>query len=128
MKLFKSLVIAFLAFGMMGSAFAVKCKVHNARGQVWYGTGPSRSVAIANAMGFCSGGSRYAANCVVDWCRGTGTGGPAPWQCNVGNARGQKWVGTGPTRSAALANAMGFCSGGSRYAANCYVKTCFRKW
>lgn len=49
----------------------------------------------------------------------------AGWQCNVRNAKNQKWVGTGPTRAVAAANAIGFCSAHSRYTRNCDIITCF---
>lgn len=52
----------------------------------------------------------------------------AGWQCNATNARGQLWVGTGPTRAVAAANASGFCTAHSSRAANCRIKGCFVKY
>lgn len=123
----KTAIMGLMALSVMTSASAmVQCKVHNARGQVWYGTAPTRAGATANAMRFCVRNSVYAKNCVVDWCQGGGEA-YGQWQCNAGNARGQAFVGTGPTRAAAAANVMAYCSANSAYARNCYIKSCFRQ-
>ena len=45
-----------------------KCSVHNGKGQTWDGTGPTRAVALGNAMEFCSKNSVKAKNCVVNEC------------------------------------------------------------
>jgi len=44
------------------------CVVHNAKGEEWNGTGPTRAVALGNAMEFCSKNSVEAKNCVVNQC------------------------------------------------------------
>jgi hypothetical protein len=126
--LLKSAVIGIISLIAYSSAEAQpwKCRAHNARGQIWYGSAMTRAGASSNAMRFCVNSSSYARNCVLDWCT-AGAPGPMPgvWQCNVNNARGQTWYGTGPTRSAAASNAVRFCSQGSVYARNCVVTSCF---
>lgn len=65
-----SLIIGFMSLVAFGTAEAGwKCKMHNARGQVWVGTAATRAGASANAMRFCARNARYAANCVLDWCQ-----------------------------------------------------------
>lgn len=125
--LIKGAVISIIGLAAMTSALAQwQCRIHNARGQVWFGAASTRAGASANAMRFCANNSAYARNCVMDWCSPNG---PAPmpgvWQCNVNNARGQTWYGTGPTRSVAASNAVRFCSQGSVYARNCVITSCF---
>lgn len=44
------------------------CTMTNARGQSWYGTGPTRAIAASNAARFCSSHSTYASNCVIQGC------------------------------------------------------------
>lgn len=48
----------------------------------------------------------------------------AAWKCQMTNGKGQNWNGMGPTRAAAAANAMTFCSKNSSYAKNCVVRWC----
>lgn len=70
----KKLLVQAVLVALVG-VFAVsanagwKCRMHNDKGQKWYGTGPTRAAASANAMSFCSKNSAYAKNCTVDWCR-----------------------------------------------------------
>ena len=121
----KGFVISAIAIASISAANAWQCKVHNARGQVWFGSAATRAGAVANAMGFCAAGSAYAKNCVVDYCQpGNTVPVTGTWQCTAGNARGQVFVGTGPTRAIATANVMGYCSANSAYARNCYIKGC----
>ncbi len=127
----KTAIIA-LSLLAITSVNAWQCKIHNARGQVWVGRGPTRASASAHAMKFCVHHSVYAGNCVMDYCSPEGGGGYMPqsqgvWQCNVANARGQQFIGTGMTRAKAAARAMGFCAAGSNYAHNCMVRACFMK-
>lgn len=128
--LIKSVIVGLLSAIAMSSVFAdMQCRVHNARGQFWLITAPTRSGAVAQAMRLCARNSVYAANCVVDWCNPVAP--PAPpvsqWQCNAGNARGQVFVGLGPTRAIATANVMGYCAAHSAYARNCTLQRCFRR-
>lgn len=60
------LAVAVCAVSFNASAW--KCSVHNAKGQTWDGTGPTRAVALGNAMEFCSKNSKRAQNCVVNVC------------------------------------------------------------
>lgn len=124
--LLKSMIVGIMSVAAMSTAMAGwQCRVHNARGQVWFGTAPSRAGASSNAMTYCIRNSNYARNCVIDWCNGAPGPMPGVWQCNVNNARGQAWYGTGATRAAAASNAVRFCSQGSNYARNCVVTSCF---
>lgn len=131
-KLMNKALLALIAtLCVVGAANANwQCKMHNARGQVWYGTAATRSQASAYAMKYCVRGSERAANCVMDYCHsgnfGTTTSGT--WQCNATNARGQHWVGTGGSRSVAAANAVGFCTAHSAHASNCVINSCFIKY
>lgn len=107
-----------------------QCRVHNARGQAWIGAAPSRDAAIDHAMNFCVRNSMNARNCVIDWCQKNAHYVPAEprgWQCEVTNARGQVWVGTGMSREAALDRAEGFCATHSRHARNCMIRSCFTR-
>lgn len=124
----KSIIVGLVSVACVSTASAWQCRVHNAKGQVWMGSGATRAAASSNAMRFCSNNSTYMRNCVIDWCNG-GAPGPMPgvWQCNVANARGQSWYGTGPSRSAAASNAIRFCSQGSNYARNCVITSCFTR-
>ncbi len=126
--LIKSAIIGIISVAAMSSALAGwQCRVHNAKGQVWYGTAPTRSIATSHAMKYCVRNSTYPRNCAIDWCNGAPGPMPGVWQCNVQNARGQSWYGTGPSRAAAVSNAVGFCSQGSAYARNCVVTSCFTR-
>lgn len=52
----------------------------------------------------------------------------AAWQCTVVNpVKNQTWIGVGPTRAAAMENAMKFCSNNSINVKNCNVQGCFQK-
>ncbi len=129
----KSVAVVALSMVVIGAANAGwQCKVHNARGQTWYGTADSRAVASANAMKFCASGSSYVSNCAIDYCNAASVPAPRPaggtWQCNATNARGQQWVGTGPSRAIAASNASGFCTAHSTYASNCRINACFIKY
>lgn len=129
--LVRGIVVGFCALLSVASYAGWQCKVENARGQVWYGTASTRSVATAQAMQYCANNSTYARNCVVDFCRignYTPTAGRGSWQCNATNARGQLWIGTGSTRAVAAANASGYCAGHSRYARNCVINGCFVRY
>lgn len=44
------------------------CVVHNTRDEIWNGTGPTRALALGNAMEFCTNNSDKASNCVVNQC------------------------------------------------------------
>ena len=129
----KSILIACFSLLAVTSTYAAwQCRTHNAKGQVWFGTAPTRAAAAAYAMQFCARGSTYARNCVLDYCRGYGGGvvmtpPGGTWQCNATNARGQLWIGRGPTRAAAAAFAMKFCAANSAYARNCVIRGCFVK-
>lgn len=134
----KSLLIKTIAAGLLtlaaiGSASAnYQCRVHNLRGQSWYGTADSRSMASAYAMKFCVKNSTYASNCQIDYCHSGNFGGEhipgGTWQCNATNARGQLWIGTGASRAVAAANASGFCTAHSAKARNCVINSCFIKY
>ncbi len=66
----KSVIASFLTLALVTSAQANWfCTMHNAKGQTWNGTGPTRAIAASNAMKFCSRNSKYASNCVLDYCR-----------------------------------------------------------
>lgn len=124
--LIKSVLVGLLSTAAMSTFADMQCRVHNARGQSWLATGPVRSSAVARAMGVCSANSKFATNCVVDWCRPVSPVPVGQWRCTAGNARGQVFAGTGPTRAVAVANVMGFCSANSKFAANCQLQGCAR--
>lgn len=129
----KTIITSLLAFAMIGTASAnYQCRVHNAQGQSWFGTADSRAVATAYAMKFCVSHSARASNCQIDYCHSGNFGGThipgGTWQCNATNARGQLWIGTGPSRAIAAANASGFCSAHSARARNCVINSCFIKY
>lgn len=48
----------------------------------------------------------------------------AAWQCKAHNAKGQSWLGYGPTRAAAGSNVMRMCVRNSTYARNCMIDGC----
>jgi|SRR5579885_431569 hypothetical protein len=124
--LFKSALLAVVGCIAASSVYAGwQCRVHNAKGQYWYGTAPTRAGATANAMKYCVRNSVYASNCIVDYCKGYG-GAPVTgtWKCTMTNSRGQVFVGTGPTRSQAAANVSGYCAANSVYARNCVMQGC----
>ncbi len=130
--LFKIMAAGLITLAAIGSASANwQCKVHNARGQFWYGVADSRAVASSYAMKFCASGSDKVRNCEIDYCRSgsfSAHGKAGVWQCNATNARGQLWVGTGTSRAVAAANATGFCTAHSTYASNCVINSCFIKY
>lgn len=64
-KLLLAVSIATLSFNASANWL---CVVHNAKGETWNGTGPTRAVALGNAMEFCSKNSEFAKNCVVNDC------------------------------------------------------------
>lgn len=64
-KLLLALTITLFSFSASANWL---CVVHNAKKEVWNGTGPTRAVALGNAMEFCSRNSVDAVNCVVDQC------------------------------------------------------------
>lgn len=60
-----------------------------------------------------------AAICAVSFTASAG------FVCNVDNeVKNTHWKGTGPTREAALNNAMDFCSKNSEHARNCKLVEC----
>ena len=69
-SLFKqAVIVGLLSFIFIAHAQAAwKCRVQNAKGQVWYGTASGRAGAVANAMRFCARNSTYARNCVLNSC------------------------------------------------------------
>ncbi len=129
----KTIITGLLAFAMIGTASAnYQCRVHNLKGQSWFGTADSRAVATAYAMKFCVSNSDRASNCQIDYCHAGNFGGEhipgGTWQCNATNARGQLWIGTGSSRAIAASNASGFCSAHSAKARNCVINSCFIKY
>jgi len=66
----KLLVILGVCLSLMSlSAHADwRCRVHNARGQVWFIRGLTHDYAVNNALRVCVRNSAYARNCVVTGC------------------------------------------------------------
>lgn len=116
-----------------------QCRMHNARGNTFYGVGPYRNAAASNAMLACGKkvNTSYAQNCVLDYCRAGNFAGGAPtvpvgtggWYCTIRNAAGGAWTGYGTSRATASADAMGRCAGRghSTYARNCVISYCGRR-
>lgn len=124
----KSAIVGLLSIIAMSSVFAdVQCKVHNARGESWVVTDFDRPSAERRAMRHCA---KYSANCLLSWCRPVGILPPPPpvvqWHCNAGNARGQEFVGTGPTHDIAYNNVMAYCGAHSFNPQNCRFQGCSR--
>jgi hypothetical protein len=132
--LIKNAAILVSIIAMTSANAEWQCKIHNARGKVWFETGQTRKNASANAMKICARHSAFAANCILDYCKPKHHGGGSNggytkklWQCQVNNARGQQFVGTGQTQSLAAANATGACAANSRFAKNCVLQNCFKR-
>lgn len=64
-KIVLAIAVSALSFNASAAWF---CSVHNGKGQTWNGDGATRSIALSNAMGFCSKNSVEARNCVVNQC------------------------------------------------------------
>lgn len=63
-------VLALVLSLLCMSVFAdCTCKMKNAKGQTWVGTGPTRAVAAMNAQKFCAKNSKYVTNCENAGCK-----------------------------------------------------------
>ncbi len=62
-------LVAVVSVMAVSANAAWRCKMHNLKGQSWYGTGPSRDVAMRNAKGYCAKNSYDANNCLFNWCK-----------------------------------------------------------
>lgn len=126
----KTLISCIVSLMCVSGAYANwQCTATNAKNQTWIGIGVTRAAAAATVMRICTKNSAYARNCQIASCVVTGPTAPAGgWQCKASNARGQIWIGIGPTRAAAAATTMGFCTRNSAYARNCQILGCYPRY
>lgn len=69
MKTAKMLIAAAIWVASMSVHAGWMCQVVNYnKNQVWNGTGPSRAIALENAMMFCSNHSQFVRNCLPTHC------------------------------------------------------------
>lgn len=68
-KITKIFLIGFLGCSSLSAQAAWQCAVVNSiNNQTWIGVGPSRPVAMENAIRFCSSHSSYIKNCNIQGC------------------------------------------------------------
>lgn len=68
-NILKIIFCASLGFICLSANAAWQCKVVNpVKNLTWIGSGPTRVVAMQNAIGFCSRDSVYVKNCNIMGC------------------------------------------------------------
>lgn len=126
-QLSKCLMFAFCLLAFSSAYAKWECRAQNAAGHVWVGGGYHRALAANRALEKCRAQARRPGTCYI-----AGRCFPkAPkrinrvvWECHVGRG---KWVGTGPRREVAIANAVNYCMINARHHPNrcTVVQRCF---